>query len=328
MSKTRMLASIYYLFSKEFDREHHSVLNGKLTHLNDIKRRTSNHFLLRRNIHRLEKGLLMRPMRKIFAVGYIEETVFCYKSIIDDLNKGKLINFNELKWAYDVLNNYFSVTGSDNKIDRMRELFLSIDHVTNVPNRSKEYIPYNRDLDKKLSVSYEDLLELAKFRRSVRWFSSKEVPRTIIDKAINVATLSPSACNRQPFEFRIFDNPEKLKEASILPMGTQGYSDNIPVMVAVVGKLNAYPYERDRHLIYIDSSLAAMSFVYALETQGLSSCIINWPDIEDREKKVSKFLNLGVDERVIMFIALGYPDPEGKVAFSQKKELDELRTYN
>jgi nitroreductase len=328
MAKSQFTASLYYLFSKEFRREHYSVLNGKLIHLKDMTNKNSNQFLLRRNIHRLEKGLLMKPMRKVFATDYIEETVYSYKALIEEIVQGKHFDSNELKWYFDVLNNYFSVVGSHVKIDRMRELFFKIECLTNETESDKKSIPYQRDLNKKLGVSYKELLELSQFRRSVRWFDTRKVPHELIDNAINVANLSPSACNRQPFEFRIFDEPKMLKYITTLPMGTKGYSENIPMMVAIVGKLNAYPYERDRHIIYIDSSLAAMSFIYALETQGISSCIINWPDIEEKEKKITNYLNLEADERVIMFIAVGYPDLEGKVAFSQKKAVDEIRKYN
>jgi len=96
----------------------------------------------------------------------------------------------------------------------------------------------------------------------------------------------------------------------------------------VVGQLRNYFSERDRHLIYIDASLAAMAFAYALETQGLSTCMINWPDMEDREQRLAALLNLEPDERPVMCMALGYPDPEGLVAYSQKKPLGQLRRYN
>jgi len=57
----------------------------------------------------------------------------------------------------------------------------------------------------------------------------------------------------------------------------------------------------------------------ALETLGLSSCPINWPDIESRERKIAKRLGLGAHERVVMLIATGYAMAEGGVPFSQKK---------
>lgn len=325
--KSKFLSSIYYLFNNKFRREQNSVLSGKLKHLEDMNNKSSNSFLLRRNIHRLEKGLLMKPMRKIFALDYIEETVLTYKSLLNDYHIGKDVSINELKWAYDVLKKYFDVTGSHEVINESREKFNELDHIT-FEIKSEKYIPYTRDLSKPSPVTFESLLELAKYRRSVRWFKNKEVPKHKIDNALNVANLSPSACNRQPYYFRFFDEPEELKKISRLPMGTRGYNDNIPVMAAVIGDLSAYPFERDRHLIYIDASLAVMAFILALETQGVSSCIINWPDIEEREKKITEFLNLKDYERVIMLIGLGYPDDTGQVAYSQKKDLNKIRSWN
>jgi nitroreductase len=150
----------------------------------------------------------------------------------------------------------------------------------------------------------------------------------MIDRAIEVAAQSPSACNRQPFEFRVIDDPELVRAVSVIPMGTAGYADNIPVFVVLVGQQRNYFDERDRHLIYIDGSLAAMGFVYALEAQGLSSCCINWPDVEDRERKMAALLKLEADERPVMCLAVGHPDPAGLVAYSQKKPVDQLRRYN
>ena len=87
-------------------------------------------------------------------------------------------------------------------------------------------------------------------------------------------------------------------------MGTSGYSYNIPSIVVVVGDLSSYFSERDRHVIYIDASLAAMTFMLTLETMGLSSCPINWPDIEKLERKMKKKLSLKSYERPVMLISV------------------------
>src|SRR5690606_20955791 len=179
-----------------------------------------------------------------------------------------------------------------------------------------------------LNVTYDDFYNLAKLRRSVRWYEDKPVPRELIDKAISAAVLSPSACNRQPFEFRIFDDKELIQKVANISWGTLGFSHNFPVILVVIGKLEAYFDERDRHVIYIDGALASMSLMYALETLGLSSCPINWPDVEQFEKQMEKLLGLEKNERPIMLMSLGYPDKEGLVPFSEKKDLFEIRSYN
>lgn len=178
------------------------------------------------------------------------------------------------------------------------------------------------------AFDYEDLLELATRRRSVRWFRDEPVPREAIRKAVDVASLSPSACNRQPFEFRVFDDPELVERVGALPAGTKGFAHNFPAIIVLVGELRNYYGERDRHLIYIDASLAAMSFVFAAETLGLSTCCINWPDIEEYEQEADNVLGLEPDQRPVMFIAVGYPDPDGMVAYSQKKPNRQICRFN
>jgi nitroreductase len=110
-------------------------------------------------------------------------------------------------------------------------------------------------------------------------------------------------------------------------MGTKGFADNVPCTIVVSGDLSYYPTERDRHLIYIDSALAGMQLMLALETLGLSSCPINWPDLEDKEIKISNLLNLPQTIRPTMLIAVGYGANEGKIPYSQKKSANQLINY-
>jgi len=334
-----ILSQLYYLlFSRAFAREQNAVLYGRLKYSESIRQQedADEFALLRRNTHRLEKGLLMRPRRDVFALGYIEETTQAFARRAEAVRSGaQTIDVGELAWSHDVLNAYFqAVTDDQATIQRARALYETVhldDLIDNLPvperSPSSHRVPYHRTSDPS-PVSYADLRALAMQRRSVRWFADKNVSRETLDQAMAIAAEAPSACNRQPFEFRIYDNPELVQKLASFPGGTKGYADNIPVLVVIVGRLRAYFNERDRHVIYIDASLAAMSYMLALETLGLSSCSINWPDVENRETAMQEALNLEPDERPVMLLAVGYPDEEGKVAYSQKKDLDRIRSYN
>ncbi|MFA5670065.1 MAG: nitroreductase family protein [Balneolaceae bacterium] len=325
-SKNMFLSNLYYLlFSKAFSREHQSVLVGKLKHIDEVNNKKGNNYQLVRNIHRIEKGLLMRPRRPVFAKSYIAETIELFE--VEWINS---VNSNiQIQWFHDVLNEYFKNCASDEIIDKQADKFYSLLNGRQfIPNEEHFKKPYRRETVEKTDISFDELYQLTRQRRSVRWFSDKDVSRELIDKAILAANQSPSACNRQPFEYRIIDEPELLSKVVNVPMGTRGYAENIPVMIVCVGNLDAYFSERDRHLIYIDASLANMSLMLALETLGLSSCPINWPDIEAKEKEMAKLLGLGMHQRPIMCIGLGYADPKGKIAFSEKRGLESIRTYN
>ncbi len=326
---TPFLSSFYYLvFSDKFRREQHAMLMGKVKHLKELKGNKSNIFTLIRNTHRIEKGLLMRPKREVFAIDYIEETVdaFAYTWDSDKVNHD-----NQSKWFLDVLTEYFETSGENPKIVKCQKKFEAAQKQNEISfseNGAIKAVPYFRNKVDKPKITYEEFYNLTRFRRSVRWFLDKKVPRDLIDKAILAANQSPSACNRQPFTYRIIDDPDLKSEVASLPMGIKGYADNVPVIIVVVGNLAAYFDERDRHLIYIDASLANMSLMLALETLGLSSCSINWPDIESLEIKMEKVLDLDKHQRPVMCLALGYPDPDGKVAYSEKRNLEIIRKYN
>ncbi len=325
-SRSSFLSSLYYTFcSRCFSKEHQSVIAGRLKYYYNLKNNGSgSSVLLRRNIHRLEKGIIMRPCRRVFATGYIFDTVKAYESALSAHDSRESFS-GTLKWAHDVLSAYFSITDDGHAVIRR-----SRDYFHRLPSIGGDHLfrPYHRDLSGSLSIDYAGLLELSKRRRSVRWYRQVAVSREQIDQAITVAALSPSACNRQPFEFRIYDTPEKVVDIADTAMGAKGFSQNFPGIMVVVGDLSAYFHERDRHLIYIDGALAAMSLVYALEVQGISSCIINWPEIPSKERAIKRKLNLNPEQRVIMLISFGYPDAKGMVPYSQKKSLNHIRSYN
>lgn len=325
LSKFARLSALYYaVFSNAFIKEQHGVMYGIYAYYKCSRTEQGTHYLLRRNIHRLEKGLLMKPRRAVFAADYITETLDCYEQAVMACTSLEGSVATELVWAHDVQKEYFNVVASHPVVDQARARFLKLPPLS----IDGTCVPYRRDLMQPSPVNYDDLLALSHRRRSVRWYLRQPVPRELLDQAIMVASLAPSACNRQPFEFRIFDDPDLVQQISALPDGTSGFYQNIPAIVVIVGELKAYFNEQDRHLIYIDSSLAVMAFMYALETLGLSSCGINWHDSGTREKRISRLLGLAPDERVVMLISVGYPDPEGMVAYSQKKDLDLLRRYN
>jgi len=311
------LASVYYLFfSPEFRRENHAVLNGRMRYQTTLEEVGESSALLRRNIHRLEKGLIMRPRRSVFAEDFIEETV---KHFLD-CDKSNVVNENEIKWARDVLSEYFSVVGDSERLGKARKLFGDGEVANKAQGDDHEsYTPYSRSSVSIEPVSYESFHELCTLRRSVRWYDQVAVPIELVRKAVNSASLAPSACNRQPFSFCYIEDRRKIVDVANCATGTKGFSENIPRLVVVIGDLSCFPLERDRHLIYIDGALAAMQLMLSLETLGLSSCPINWPDIEERERKISSLLELRPEQRPVMLISLGYADPEGKIPYSQKK---------
>jgi nitroreductase len=319
-SSRGFIASLHYvLSSRRFDREHRAVLAGRLAYERGLKASLRSSPLLRRNVHRLEKGLVMRPRQAVFAEDYIEETVAELGRLVD---AGGLDAVEE-KWARDVLDEYFRAVADTATIARARAAFAALGP-RETTSDGQASAPRPRQAGAVSGVGYDEFLALCRQRRSVRWFEQRPVPRELVLRALEAAAQAPSACNRQPFLFRYFDAPADAQRIAAIAMGTTGYGNNVPALVVLLGDLGCYPEERDRHVPYIDASLAAMQFMLALETLGLASCPINWPDIEFREREMDAALALPPHLRPVMLIALGYPDPQGGVPHSAKKPGENL----
>jgi nitroreductase len=110
-------------------------------------------------------------------------------------------------------------------------------------------------------------------------------------------------------------------------MGMDSFHDEVKVIAFLVGDLSAYEDERDRHLIYVDGGLVAMTFSLALETKGLASCIVGWPDLPEQEEALRQALPLKESEQCVLCMSIGYPLEGVLVPGSAKKSSEEIVSF-
>ena len=313
MRKNNLLSYLSLIMDRNYIYEHRTFLNGSYQYEKAKLNYEGNIYNLRRNIHRLEKGLLMKPMRNEFGLSFIENTV---KNFINlDHEKYPDISL----WGNNILSEYFQLTKSDDKkYANAKKLYENI----NIKILESNYLPYR--MEKTTTISYENFKEMNLLRKSTRWFNNMEVEKEKLLKALDIARLAPSGCNRQPYRYVVTNDLTKAKILANISGGTGGWSHNIPAIAIVIGKQSSFTGTLNRHSIYIDSTLTIMPFVLALETLGLSSCIINWVDITERINKMKKEFKIEDDECIITSIAIGYADKDGKVAYSKRMDIENL----
>ncbi len=315
------LASNFYIFfSKSFNYEAKMFVSARKNYLEQQYQQKQNFFLLRRNIHRIEKGLLMKNRRSVFALDYILLTVQLFKNI------NSTTDYNEqLQWSFDILSQYFEVTDNNNPtIKEAYNIFINISFET----KGLLFAPYKKTNQNIEGNRYDILRNIAINRKSVRYYNTEVIPdRAIIDKALAIAQVSPSSCNRQPYTFKLIDNTNLAQKICTLAGGTTGFINQISAVAVVVGNINVSPTITDRHLMYIDGSLAAMNFMMALESLNVDSCPINWPENSVKDSTIRKILSLKQFERPIMLITYGYAEKDSMLACSTRKTLDQLRQY-
>lgn len=317
-SKFGVLAVVGALFSPRFMSEYRAAMSGIYLYHKRIRLQQYNSFYLRRNVHRIEKGLSMQPMRSEFATRFIGATVDAYRAALNGD-----ITPEEKQWTHDVLTEYFvSTKSNDSKYQSAAKAFKSIKILVETDRGSQRLVPYVANGDRKLT--YDDVYGAMVLRKSVRWFSTKPVERYKLEKALRVSSLTPSSCNRQPYRYYYSVNPPVAGRLAAISAGTVGWSHNVSAILVVVGQMDAYETIDGRHSLYVDGALSVMPLVLALETLGLSSCIINWTDNPAAERKMIKELGLSSCQKVVTSIAVGYADKSGKVAYSKRKSVSDI----
>lgn len=256
-----------------------------------------NLFLYRRNIHRLEKGLLLYDGSRGFALDYIEQTLKLHRNLLDEDGSP----FEILDWGKSVLSEYFKLPFAP------VQLLSPQDQLTDA-------LTYSNERVHKISDSFS---EIALARRSVRHYRQQLISTDELERVMQLACTSPTACNRQPYRFAVVQGP-LAGQVLGLAGGTSGWSENVRNVCVVIGDLSAYSSDTDRHLIYIDSSLATMQLINAMEMIGIVSCCVNWGHSRTQNEDLAKIVRLDKFEQPIMLVAFGYPTSKVKAPISAK----------
>lgn len=177
-----------------------------------------------------------------------------------------------------------------------------------------------------------NIIELLKYRKSVRRYRNIPVPRELIDSCLEAARLAPSACNSQPWKFIIVDDEETKNEIVEKSM-TGLYSLNkfafcCPVLVVVVREKSKYIARlagtlRDVKYSLIDIGVACDHITLQAAESGLGTCWIGWFD----DKAVKKILKLPRNTQIDVILTLGYPE-DNSPKEKNRKSLEEIRTYH
>ena len=177
--------------------------------------------------------------------------------------------------------------------------------------------------------------ELVKIRQSVREYSDKPVERYKITRCLEAARLAPSACNYQPWNYIVIDDPQLKDTIAKKTFGTEAsvpinrFTLQAPVLILItvdqpslVSKIKG-AFNRKVFEFLIDIGMTASYFCLRAAEEGLGTCTLGCFN----EKEIKQFLKIPASKRIALMISLGYPksnEPRPKV----RKRLDEIVNYN
>ncbi|MDD2504940.1 MAG: nitroreductase family protein [Bacilli bacterium] len=177
-----------------------------------------------------------------------------------------------------------------------------------------------------------DIIDAIEKRRSIRKYSNQEVRKSDLKEIIRLATLAPSAHNRQPWKFVILKNKEKQKIVDMIndycatnndkryktANFTASVIENTNTLIIVMKEKNKLWHELD----LMGTSAAIQNITLGALNFGLGTLWINHTDCVKEE--IEAYLNIN-DYEMVSAVALGYPlqNPDPR----PRKEIEDVLIY-
>ncbi|MBR1648202.1 MAG: nitroreductase family protein [Alphaproteobacteria bacterium] len=170
-----------------------------------------------------------------------------------------------------------------------------------------------------------DLYQGILSRRSIRKFKNQKIEREILEKIIAAAQYAPSAHNKQPWEFLVIEDKEKLASLRLVQRWTS-FAKDAACAVIVCGNLNQ-TFSRDKDdekwdYADIDCALASQNLMLAAHSFGVGSCFCGASPMPLVISGLREHFNLPEHIRPLSIIIMGYPDetpPEPQNRFDENK---------
>ena len=144
------------------------------------------------------------------------------------------------------------------------------------------------------------MLEWIKARRSIRKYTPEPVSDEQLQALLEAAMASPSASNRQPWEFVVVRDGA-LRQALSQVHQWAYMAAQAPVVIVVCGREDV-----SRHWVE-DCSAATENLLLAVTTLGLGAVWVGIHPDAEREAKVRRILRLPERLRVLCLVPLGHP---------------------
>ncbi len=193
-----------------------------------------------------------------------------------------------------------------------------------------------------------DFNTLMQKRRTVRDFSSRAIPRDVIDSCLSAAGSAPSGANRQPWHFALISDAaikRQIRSAAELeeeefyrnrapqdwldalaPLGTDSdkpFLEHAPYLIVVFAQkfiIDKQGKKQKNYYVTESASIATGLLIAALHNAGLAT-LTHTPS---PMKFLNKILGRPSTEKPLMVIVTGYPEAGARVPDIKRKALDEI----
>ena len=174
-------------------------------------------------------------------------------------------------------------------------------------------------------------LEALEKRRTIRNYDPDwKIPKEQLDKIMNAALLSPTACDFQGEDFIVVTNKEKLAKLEEVVINNLPENDfkkhfverkerhgvknvvtcDAPIVILIIKNERA-----DAKWIEIDSGIAAMSIIVAAQNFGIESMCLGVVAMKETQEKCEELFGL---KKGSLVLGLAIGKPKGKIELKAK----------
>lgn len=220
--------------------------------------------------------------------------------------------------------------------------------------KSEEYHPLSEfkvRSPEEMETRSTEFYNLVRTRRTVRDFSARPVPRSVIVDCLKAAGTAPSGANQQPWRFVVVADPEVKKEIrekaeieerefyerrapsdwleALSPFGTdwnKPFLEKAPYLIAIFAQSYSIDEgeEKTKHYYVQESVGIATGFlITALHYAGLAT-LTHTPSPMGF---LNQILGRPAHERPYLLLVVGYPAADAQVPAITKKDLDDISAF-
>lgn len=186
------------------------------------------------------------------------------------------------------------------------------------------------DMGDNISLNPEDVLEVIRFRRTIRQFKQKEIPNEIIEQILEAGRLTHTAKNMQDVSFVVLNKEKNYVEQMAVslfrkikpladffsPMARNNKINNhffffkAPIAIVILAKDKT------------NGILAAQNMEFVAEAHGLGVLYSGYFTMAaNASHKIKKAIKVPKGKKVAMTLVLGFPDVN-YLRSVQRKKLD------
>lgn len=269
------------------------------------------------NVHGIEKGLSNKNIR-FFGENKV-------KQLIEDL---EYCSKNKDSFAYimgiSALHTYKKICENNNWTDK--EIYKIVCEFILKSDFKDEKRIGTEIYNKKalLKGTKFDYFSFVSSRHSVRNYSESKIKNDDINKAIEIAIKTPTACNRQMIKVYNVENLELKKFIFKIGQGFSGFELDNASLFIITYDISANYFSGERNQGMFNAGLFSMNFVNGLHSLGIGSCFVQFGNSSKDEKKIKAMCHIPVNERIAVFIAAGYYSENSIIPLSSRKSLFDI----